>query len=51
MGGAGDVMEMERCVECSKQTCNQYLTMFNDVDFQESVLRWDGNRNNLSKHS
>ena len=38
--------------ECSiEQTCNQCLTMFNDVDFQESVLRWDGNRNNLSKHS
>ena len=42
MGVAREVMEMERCVECSKQTCNQCLTMFNDVDFQESVLRLDG---------
>ena len=32
MGGAGEVMEMERCVECSKeQTYNQCLTLFNDV--------------------
>ena len=62
MGGAGEVMEKERCVECSKeQTCNKCMMMLHrdEEGFPGKRIRIYvcvyaysvGIGDNLSKHS